>query len=29
MLEVFGGGCGKKRIYPGVLLTSPSGHMNE
>lgn len=29
MLEMFRGGCGKKRIYPGVLLTSPSGHMNE
>ncbi|KAM7227446.1 hypothetical protein CapIbe_021143 [Capra ibex] len=29
MLEMFRGGCRKKRIYPGLSLTSASGHMNE
>ena len=29
MLEMFKGGCGKKRIFPGLSLTSASGRMNE
>ena len=29
MLEMFKGGCAKKRIYPGLSLTSASGRMNE
>ena len=29
MLEMFSGGCGKKRIYPGLSLTSALGCMNE